>query len=81
MTHDRQLVGVVEAMDLQRGPRFYPFHIDVCNGIAKRTGLYLADTIVWNRNGDYNSSRPIGWNHRWFWRRTNSYILVFRKPK
>jgi len=72
---------VVEVMDLQRGPNFYPFHIDVCNGITKRTGLYLADTIVWDRNIDYNNDKPLGWNHRWFWRRTNSYILVFRKPK
>ena len=30
---------VVEAMDLQRGPNFYPFHIDLCSGILRRTGL------------------------------------------
>ena len=72
---------VVEVMDLQRGPNFYPFHIDLCNGITRRTGLYLADTVVWDRTIDYNNDKPLGWNHRWFWRRTNSYILVFRKPK
>ena len=50
-------------------------------GITRCTGLYLADTIVWDRTIDYNNDKPLGWNHRWFWRRTNSYILVFRKPK
>ena len=72
---------VVEVMDLRRGPNFYPFHIDLCNGVTRRTGLYLADTIVWDRTIDYNNDKPLGWNHRWLWRRTNSYILVFRKPK
>ena len=71
---------VVEVMDLQRGPDFYPFHIDVCNAITRRTDLYLADAVVWDRTTDYNDQKPLGWAHRWFWRRTHSYILVFRKP-
>ena len=50
---------VVEVMDLQRGPDFYPFHIDVCNAITRRTDMYLADAVVWDRTTDYNDQKPL----------------------
>lgn len=71
---------VIEVMDLARGSDFFPFHIDLCAAIRKRTSLTLVDTIVWNRADEYHNHRPIGWGQRWLWRHVHSYLLVFRRP-
>jgi len=69
---------ILNVMDLRRGSEFYPLHMDVAE-IAKERNLILDDIIIWDRQDDYNSLRPIGYPYKFLINKVHEYLLVFRK--
>jgi len=70
---------VMNVMDIRKGPCFYPLHQDVTKAILG-TGLFsLEDIIIWDRQSDYNSMRPLGYPYKFIVNKVHEYLLVFRK--
>lgn len=67
-------------MDLRKGPQFYPFHMDVA-AIAREVGFTFDDLIIWDRRGEYNSLRPLGYPYVFRINKVHEYILIFQKPR
>ena len=69
---------VVNVMDLRKGPNFYPLHIDLVNGFSSKD-ISLDDIIIWDRQSDYNSMRPLGFPYKFIINKVHEYLLVYRK--
>ncbi len=69
---------VVNVMDLRKGANFYPLHMDIAMTI-KKAGFSLEDIIVWDRQKEYNNSRPLGYPYKFIINKVHEYFLVFRK--
>lgn len=69
---------VVVVMDIRKKAKFYPFHADLANTLQK-IGFSFEDTIIWDRQHEYHSMRPLG--YPWVFRinKVHEYILIFRK--
>ncbi len=72
---------ILNVMDLRKGSKFYPLHQDASLVVQERGGLVLNDIIVWDRQKDYNSMRPLGYPHKFIVNKVHEYLLVFRKEK
>ena len=70
---------VLNVMDLRRASVFYPLHMDASWVIEEKTGLVLEDIIIWDRQADYNSMRPLGYPHKFIVNKVHEYLLVFRR--
>ena len=68
---------VLNVMDLRKGPVFYPLHMDAAEE-ARRHGFVLDDIIVWDRQGDYNNQRTLGYPHKFIVNKVHEYLLVLR---
>jgi DNA modification methylase len=51
---------LVVVMDIRKGPRFYPLHMDL-TAVMEQLGFLLDDIIVWDRRQEYNNLRPLGY--------------------
>ena len=69
---------ILNVMDLRQKSKFYPLHMDASTEIVRR-GFSLEDIIVWDRQDDYNSMRPLGYPYKFIINRVHEYLLVFRK--
>ncbi len=68
----------VVVMDIRKGSRFYPLHSDISsfmNGI----GYEIKDIIIWDRQKDYNSMRPLGYPYSFVVNKVHEYVLIFKK--
>ena len=70
---------VVVAGDVRVGACLVPLHADLI-GMMADLGARLADLIIWDRRGEHNNLRPIGYPRRFIACRTHEYVLAFRKP-
>lgn len=70
---------VVNVMDLRKGPSFIPFHMDITRSVAD-CGFIFDDTIIWDRSGDYNNLRALGYPAVFRINKVHEFLLVFRKP-
>lgn len=70
---------VVVVMDLRKGGRFYPFHVDVASRLES-IGFEWDDLIVWDRRHEYNHLRPLGYPYRFRVNKVHEFVLIFRKP-
>ncbi len=70
---------ITVVMDLRKGSVFYPLHMDLAYGL-RRKGFILEDIIVWDRRGDYNSLRPLGYPYVFRVNKIHEYIMLFQKP-
>ncbi len=68
---------ILNVMDLRKGPRFYPLHMDATK-IMQECGFELQDIIIWDRQKDYNSMRPLGYPYKFIINKVHEYLLVFR---
>lgn len=68
----------VVVMDIRRGPSFYPLHMDLSLQL-EGMGFELEDIIIWDRRGDYNRLRPLGYPHVFRVNKVHEYILLFRR--
>jgi len=69
---------VLVVMDIRKGNRFYPFHSDV-SILMQALGFSFEDIIIWDRQKEYNNSRPLGYPYKFIVNKIHEYILVFRK--
>ena len=69
----------VVVMDLRKGNRFFPLHIDLAERMQK-IGFLFDDIIIWNRKQEYNNLRPLGHPSVFRINRVHEYILIFQKP-
>lgn len=70
---------ILNVMDLRKGGRFYPFHQDVSQKIVDDGVFNLDDVIIWDRQSEYNSMRPLGYPYKFIINKVHEYLLVFRK--
>ena len=69
---------VINVMDLRKGGKFYPLHIDIVRE-ATADGFSLEDIIIWDRQKEYNNMRPLGYPYRFIINKVHEYLLVLRK--
>ena len=69
---------VLIVMDIRKGSRFFPFHID-CIQRMTEAGLSLEDIIIWDRHREYHNLRPLGYPYVFRVNKVHEYILIFRK--
>ena len=69
---------IVNVMDLRKGADFYPFHMDIAM-VVKKAGFSFEDIIIWDRQKEYNNSRPLGYPCKFIINKVHEYFLVFRK--
>lgn len=70
---------IINVMDLRKDGRFYPLHSDTISVVGGCTNLVLEDVVIWDRQSDYNSMRPIGYPYKFIINKVHEYLLVFRK--
>lgn len=70
---------VVNVMDIRKGPTFYPLHIDITLTVKDYTSFAFEDIIIWDRQSDYNSMRPLGYPYKFIVNKVHEYLLVFRR--
>ncbi len=69
----------INVMDLRKKDRFYPLHSDLARCLETE-GYRLDDLIIWNRQADYNSLRPLGYPAVFRINKVHEYILLMQKP-
>ncbi|HET6426480.1 MAG TPA: site-specific DNA-methyltransferase [Planctomycetaceae bacterium] len=69
----------INVMDLRKKDRFYPLHSDLARRL-ERVGYRLDDLIIWNRQAEYNSLRPLGYPAVFRINKVHEYIVLMQKP-
>ena len=69
----------VVVMDLRKGDRLYPLHVDLGARLGD-LGFICDDLIIWDRRGEYNNLRPLGYPSVFRVNRVHEYVLIFQKP-
>lgn len=70
---------ILNVMDIRKGPKFYPLHQDASDEVLQSEVFTLEDIIVWDRQADYNSMRPLGYPRKFIINKVHEYLLIFRK--
>jgi DNA modification methylase len=70
----------VVVMDLRKKNRFYPLHSDLASRLQEIGYLY-DDLVIWNRQGEYNNLRPLGYPVVFRVNKVHEFILLMQKPK
>jgi len=69
---------VVIVMDIRKKSRFYPLHSDLTERM-KKINFSLCDTIIWDRQKEYNNMRPLGYPFSFVVNKIHEYILIYKK--
>jgi len=69
---------IVNVMDIRKKSVFYPLHSDLAAAMQEAGYLY-DDLIIWDRQGDYNNMRPLGYPYRFRINKVHEYIMIFIK--
>ncbi len=78
---------VVNVMDIRKGARFYPFHMDLARRLAPEPAVdvhplwELDDIVIWDRRADYNSLRPLGFPAVFRVNKVHEYLMIFRRTE
>jgi DNA modification methylase len=70
---------IVVVMDIRKKNKFYPFHSDLIRRM-EAVGFLLDDIIIWDRRGDYNNLKPLGFPYVFRVNKIHEYIMIFQKP-
>ena len=70
---------ILNVMDIRKGSTFYPLHQDASDGVLRTGAFTLEDIIVWDRQSDYNTMRPLGYPYKFIINKVHEYLLIFRK--
>lgn len=65
-------------MDIRKGSRFYPFHMDVVDFMTNDLKFQLDDIIIWDRRLEYSNLRPLGYPSVFRINKIHEYILIFQ---
>lgn len=71
----------VIVMDIRKGPRFYPFHMDITHFMTEDLKFVLEDIIIWDRRLEYSNLRPLGYPSVFRINKIHEFVLIFQKPK
>lgn len=71
---------LVNVMDIRKKNKFYPLHSDLATELQRR-GYIFDDIIIWDRQGDYNNMRPLGYPCKFRINKVHEYILIFIKER
>lgn len=71
---------LVIVMDIRKGPRFYPLHMDL-TAVMEQLGFLLDDIIVWDRRQEYNNLRPLGYPYVFRVNKIHEFVMIYQKPK
>lgn len=71
---------VVVVMDIRKKSIVFPFHSDLAR-LMNEINFRLCDTIIWNRQKEYNNMRPLGFPYSFVVNKVHEYILIFKKEK
>jgi DNA modification methylase len=71
---------VIVVMDIRKGGNFFPFHSDI-SSLMQNIGFKFKDIIIWDRQKEYNSMRPLGYPYSFVVNKVHEYILIFQKDK
>ncbi len=69
---------IVNVMDIRKKSIFYPLHSDLASAMQK-IGYKYDDLIIWDRQGDYNNMRPLGYPYKFRINKVHEYLLIFIK--
>lgn len=69
---------IVIVMDIRKKSTFYPFHSDLAKKMNE-INFVLKDTIIWDRQKEYNNMRPLGYPYSFVVNKVHEYILIFQK--
>lgn len=69
---------IVIVMDIRKNSTFYPLHTDLARKMEE-IGFCLKDIIIWDRQKEYNNSRPLGYPYSFIVNKVHEYILIFKK--
>ena len=69
---------ILNVMDIRKKSTFYPLHQDASDAVVQ-SGFVLEDIIIWDRQNDYNSMRPLGYPYKFIVNKVHEYLLIFRK--
>ena len=69
---------ILNVMDIRKGSIFYPLHQDATNAILQCGCYTLDDIIIWDRQTEYNSMRPLGYPRKFIINKVHEYLLIFR---
>lgn len=70
---------ILNVMDIRKGDKFYPLHIDIVEELSDY--FYLDDIIIWDRRNDYSNLRPIGYPYKFRINRIHEFLLIFINKK
>lgn len=70
----------IVVMDIRKGARFYPFHMDIVDFMTNDLKFLLDDIIIWDRRLEYSNLRPLGYPSVFRINKIHEYILIFQKP-
>ena len=70
----------VVVMDLRKKNRFFPLHSDLATRLVE-VGYLLDDLIIWNRQAEYNTLRPLGYPSVFRVNKVHEYIVLMQKPR
>lgn len=71
---------IVIVMDIRKKSIFFPLHLDVSD-LMKDINFRLCDIVIWDRQKEYNSMRPLGYPYSFVVNKVHEYILIFKKDK
>ena len=69
---------IVVVMDIRKKSRFFPLHSDATE-MMKKINFSLCDTIIWDRQKEYNNMRPLGYPSTFVVNKVHEYILIYKK--
>lgn len=69
---------IINVMDIRKKSQFYPLHSDLAE-VMKKIGYKYDDLIIWDRQGDYNNMKPLGYPSRFRINKVHEYLLIFIK--
>jgi DNA modification methylase len=69
---------IVNVMDIRKKNLFYPLHSDLAN-CMQEIGYIYDDLIIWDRQGDYNNMRPLGYPYKFRVNKVHEYLMIFIK--
>jgi DNA modification methylase len=67
---------IVNVMDIRKKSEFYPLHSDLATAMQE-VGYIYDDLIIWDRQGDYNNMRPLGYPYKFRINKVHEYLLIF----
>lgn len=71
---------LVIVMDIRKGSRFFPLHMDL-TVVMQQLGFLLDDIIIWDRRQEYNNLRPLGYPYVFRVNKIHEFIMIYQKPK